>query len=315
MKSRRSVPTSLLIGCITLLTASSSRAQDKDDELPPQTGVAVEKSDQMAGVVFSDILKPAPIAEKQIAKVTDDPDRRKPDRLHAAHARTTRGTLPYPTTADVPHGTDTADTVQALQDFYTPPDTNGAVGPRHLVCALNTYIIVQDRDGKNLGKAYAKDIWAAVLPKDVSPFDPRILFDHFVNKWVMTYCASGPRFGQSALLIGVSETDDPTKKWFLHRIIIDAKDQYWIDYAILGLNEENIIVQGGLGARPGQTVPPLVGYYVVNMKDLLNGNPCGHTKFWVPYKYVAMPTITFDKGQKELLLIYLRDCAKINWSI
>jgi hypothetical protein len=177
------------------------------------------------------------------------------------------------------------------------------VGLDHVVAALNPRVHVQSRTGSDIGTAYPRDVWAAVLPKGYSPFEPRIVFDHFAQKWVMIYAAREWGGSGSALLIGVSETADPTSRWFLHRIDIDPAGKYWLDFPMLGFNEGRIVVAGWLIPKPKEGLPYRVAYYVFEKDDLRGGSAGRHTKFWLPPLYLGAPAVQFDKGQKELLLV------------
>jgi hypothetical protein len=283
--------TSLLM--VTLLGVSASCPTEA------QAGVFVAKSDQMAKVSFVAVLKqfPASSAAINVGKAPLPNKQRK-----SAGPINKAGTNPpFPVTKDVPHTTDTTDTFACLTDTGGPPDTNGAVGPKHLFTALNYRLHAQKKDGSNIGTVYPWDFWQAVAP-NLHPFDPRVVFDPHAQRWFMTYCA-GRATADACLLIGVSETDDPTGNWFVHRVKVDQKGEYWIDFQVLGLNQERLVVTGSLVPRSGTTVPPRFSYFVFDKKHLLNGGPGSHTKFVVPYSYSGNPAFVHDKGVKELVIV------------
>ncbi|MEE2948293.1 MAG: hypothetical protein VX392_08230, partial [Verrucomicrobiota bacterium] len=57
-----------------------------------------------------------------------------------------------------------------------PADTHGAVGPEHLMVALNTEIAIQTREGELLSKVGLGDFWAGFSHGFV--FDPKVVYDH-----------------------------------------------------------------------------------------------------------------------------------------
>lgn len=114
----------------------------------------------------------------------------------------------------------------ALEDNNTviPPDTHGAVGLTHLMVTLNTQVRIQDRNGANLGTVSLQSFWSSVGPfSGVGVFDPKCLYDPYSNRWMFTACAS-PQRSDSSVLIGVSQTSDPTGNWNLYRVDVDPSD-------------------------------------------------------------------------------------------
>ncbi len=92
----------------------------------------------------------------------------------------------------------------------TPADTHGAVGPEHLVVALNTEIAIQTREGELLSKVGLGDFWAGFSHGFV--FDPKVVYDHLVKRWVV-FTIADVNTTRSAVLIALSQTSDPTGDW------------------------------------------------------------------------------------------------------
>src|SRR5260221_2348593 len=114
-----------------------------------------------------------------------------------------------------------ASSFQALPDNNTaiPPDTQGAVGPNHLMTTLNTQIRIQDRTGVGLNPVSMSGFWASL--GSPSAFDPRILYDPYGGRWIFVAAANGNSTA-SAGLIGVSQTSDPSGTWNLFTANADA---------------------------------------------------------------------------------------------
>ncbi|HNH82807.1 MAG TPA: hypothetical protein PL157_10585 [Acidobacteriota bacterium] len=120
-----------------------------------------------------------------------------------------------------------------------PPDTHGAAGPNHLMVTLNTEIRIQDRQGKALRTVSLDGFWSAI--GNPNSFDPKVLYDPYQNRWMMTSTADS--FSPtSSVLIGVTQTDDPTGKWNLYNIDADSTDVAWADYPSFGFNKDWIVV-------------------------------------------------------------------------
>jgi outer membrane protein assembly factor BamB len=137
-----------------------------------------------------------------------------------------------------------AATFEALLDNFTrvPPDTHGAVGPSHLVVALNSEVRIQNRSGVTLSLVTLENFWSAVAAGGDIVFDPKVAYDPFNNRWMMTACDDA-FLATSALLIGVSRTGDPTGAWDLYRVDGDGADVAFVDYPSLGFNKDWIAVQ------------------------------------------------------------------------
>jgi uncharacterized repeat protein (TIGR01451 family) len=134
-----------------------------------------------------------------------------------------------------------ANSFQALADDTTaiPPDTHGAVGPNHLMTVLNTQIRIQDRTGVALSTASMDGFWASL--GNPRAFDPKILYDPYGGRWVFAASANG-NTTSSAVLIGVSQTSDPTGMWNLFSVDADATNATWADFTSVGFNKDWIVV-------------------------------------------------------------------------
>src|SRR2546423_8540783 len=134
----------------------------------------------------------------------------------------------------------------ALPDNNTtvPPDTHGAVGPNHLMTVLNTQIRIQDRTGNILSTTVSMDsFWASL--GNPSAFDPRILYDPYGGRWIFVAAANG-NSANSAVLIGVSRTSDPTGAWNLFSVDADASNATWADFPSVGFNKDWIVVNANM---------------------------------------------------------------------
>ena len=91
-----------------------------------------------------------------------------------------------------------------------PADTHGAVGPEHLMVALNTEIAVQTREGELLSKVGLSDFWGGFDHGFV--FDPKVVYDHLAKRWVL-FTIADVNTTKSAVLIGLSKTSNPNGEW------------------------------------------------------------------------------------------------------
>lgn len=122
------------------------------------------------------------------------------------------------------------------------PDVMGAVGPDHLMITLNTEVLIQNRAGGQVSKQTIAAFWAGV---GTSPFDPKLVFDPHIQRFIFTAMDQKVN-AASAMLLGVSESADPTGAWYLRSYDADAADNDWADYPNLAVNEKWIAVTGNM---------------------------------------------------------------------
>src|SRR5882724_692498 len=86
------------------------------------------------------------------------------------------------------------------------PDTQGAVGPNHLMVTLSSQVRIQDRAGGGIITNTLERWWNCFGASNV--FGPRVLYDPYGGRWIAT--ATGDRDAPLGLLLATSQTSDPT---------------------------------------------------------------------------------------------------------
>lgn len=134
-----------------------------------------------------------------------------------------------------------SDSFLAAEDSgWIPPDTNGAVGPNHLVVALNGRVRFQTRTGQTLN-----DFTLAAFFGGGDIFDPLVRFDPLGNRFVMTAMADR-NSPNSAVVIAVSQTSDPTGTWSFFRLDADPHDFGWADFPKMGIDNNWVTISANL---------------------------------------------------------------------
>ncbi len=162
-----------------------------------------------------------------------------------------------------------------------PPDSAGAVSQTHLVSAVNSIITFQSKDGLNapvhitLNNFFgniATDINgnqvtdpetfvtqqvfdpnnAAVAPQDLL-FDPRVVFDHYTNRFLSSLLTLTRRISQRSIWVFPDDAN-PFGRWDFMSInafiTIDAL-QTWADYVHMGITEDTIMLTSNQFFVPG----------------------------------------------------------------
>jgi hypothetical protein len=130
----------------------------------------------------------------------------------------------------------------ALPDDGTtiPPDTDGAVGPNHLMVALNDGILIQSRSGATVkAKVTLDSFWGTT-----GVCDPHVQYEPFNSRWIFV-AASGCDNGAAAnlVLVAVSQNSDPTQGWTRCSAPGDgASAALFADFPSVGFNKTWIVV-------------------------------------------------------------------------
>ncbi len=157
-----------------------------------------------------------------------------------------------------------------------PPDTHGAVGPYHLMTTLNTEVLIQARNGKYLYRASLGTFWKGYYKS--RPFDPRVHYDPQGKRWITVACADS-RSANSAILIAVSQTNNPLGKWNRYRLDVDPQNGVWFDFPSVGFNKDWIVVQGNMYTVATNSVFKRSQIWVFDKADLYKGGTGKHTLF------------------------------------
>jgi hypothetical protein len=183
-----------------------------------------------------------------------------------------------------------------------PPDTHGAVGLNHLMVVHNGRVRIQSRVGAVLSNVSLVSFWSALPNAPTDIFDPKVLYDPYGNRWMMTACAERRSAG-SSVMMGVSQTSDPTGNWNLYRVDADSADLLWADFPSIGFNKDWIVVHMNMFPVTDGTGSFLSHLYVFNKADLYAGGQGLYTLIKAPRLGGTMvPAVTFDQ---TLAAIYL----------
>jgi hypothetical protein len=193
-----------------------------------------------------------------------------------------------------------------------PPDTHGAVGPNHLMVVHNGRVRVQDRSGNVLSNVSLSGFWAPLSNAPVDVFDPKVLYDPYGNRWMLTAVAER-RSAASSVLLGVSQTSDPTGNWNLYRVDADAANILWADFPSIGFNKNWIVVHANMYPITDGTGSFLSHIYVFNKASLYEGGQGLHTLIKAPDRDknpgapslggTMAPAITYDPALPTMYLL------------
>ena len=146
------------------------------------------------------------------------------------------------------------DEVDAFGFAHIPPDPTMASGPNHLMGLINSDIGIFDKADTLLQRLDATNWYQPVLPGKLGDpqqtllgtvFDPKVIYDHFANRWVMVWLASD-RTTKSWILVSASNDDDPNGGWCSWALPGDQNGSEpagnWSDYQGLGFDNQAVYV-------------------------------------------------------------------------
>jgi hypothetical protein len=125
-----------------------------------------------------------------------------------------------------------------------PPDTNGAVGRKHIVELLNGhYAVYRKNNGQRVAAASLFQFWneSGVFPRGFV-VDPRVLYDAAADRWYASAFSSNFGNGPDELLFAVTRTDDPSQGWVGFSVPFAGPVGDFIDFPMLGMSRDAVFV-------------------------------------------------------------------------
>jgi hypothetical protein len=201
------------------------------------------------------------------------------------------------------------------QTVYIPPDPIIAAGPGHLLALVNSDFAIFSKDGTRLQQIRAAS-WFGNVVSGAFAFDPKVLYDHFADRWVMVWLdASFDTLSRrSNILISVSDDSDPLGNWCNFALRGDVNGatpvDNWSDYQGVGFDDSAIYITPNQFNFSGGFA--YVKLRVIPKTDLYDPAcpPVTYTDFWdlrdpdVPdaQVFTVRPAVTFGLPGVQYLI-------------
>ncbi len=124
--------------------------------------------------------------------------------------------------------------------MVNPPDTMGAIGPRHFVEIVNGRVAIFDKRTGLRRSHVSINSFFAVVPG--AKFDPRVLFDAPSGRWIASAARAAPVGEAWGIVLGVSRTDDPLGEWFQVFFHGAEREHILHDFPMLGVGPQSITI-------------------------------------------------------------------------
>ncbi len=188
-----------------------------------------------------------------------------------------------------------------------PPDVAGGVGPTKVMESFNNNYRIRDKaTGITQSTMGTATFWSAVAfgTERNHLTDPRTTYDPYNNRWIV---AMQTTLTNGSILVGVSQTSDPSGSWFLYKFNgfpnPPGATSYLIDFPILGFNKNWVTVT--INQYNGSTSAFANGIaLVLNYPLLRTGTGTGTLfQFANQTHFCTSPAVTYSATEDTLFAV------------
>lgn len=164
---------------------------------------------------------------------------------------------------------------------WTPPDSQIAVGPNHVIVAINAAFAIMDKFGCQFMRRTLADVFARFV-EDAIIYSPRVIYDHFHGSWLIAACARSVDWRRSWFLIAYSQTDDPLGNWRLWALDAGCdgtnKASYWPEGLGVSVDNTQLYLTANMFNAQGEFVHAKLR--VLNVREIQIGGILHGWDFW-----------------------------------
>lgn len=159
-----------------------------------------------------------------------------------------------------------------------------------VVSVVNSTIYMHDEFGNILAGNISLDAWSAALGLTGDKFDPRALYDPIHDRFIIV-CLNGFTNTTSWVIVGFSQTNDPTGAWNLYALPGDPNNEtLWTDYPIMALSQHELFLTGNLlyNNQPWQTGFNQSICWQIDLDNAYSGDSL-ETRLWFNVQFGGRP--------------------------
>jgi hypothetical protein len=174
-------------------------------------------------------------------------------------------------------GLSNTDNFNVLGGRVNPPDPVGDVGPSHYVEMTNLVFAVYSKatGTRLLGPASIGSLWVGFAIPDCAENagDPIVVYDQFVDRWILTqFTSAGPLYWNC---VAISTSGDPTGSYY--RYAFETGPNF-PDYPKYGVWRDSYVITT---REFGPTVEYGIGVYGLEKNKMVNGQPARAVRFFL----------------------------------
>ena len=170
-----------------------------------------------------------------------------------------------------------------------PPDSNGAIGPKHFVEFINgTFAVYNRTNGHSVQRKTDIKFWSdagLIISPDSGVSDPRVIYDPISQRWFAsqvdydaTAPSGDPTFEANDFLLAVSAGSDPSGTWHGFMFQADPDSGNFADFPTLGVDSNGVYLAGDFFYGSDNPIGP--GLVSIPKADLLAGTPTIANRTW-----------------------------------
>jgi uncharacterized repeat protein (TIGR01451 family) len=164
---------------------------------------------------------------------------------------------------------------------FTPPDTNGDVGPNHYVQAVNAHFRVFDKTGNALtGTLAINSLFTGFggFCENNNRGDPIVNYDHLADRWLISQFTGLQGQTEFHQCFAISRGPDPVNDgWYLYDFLMFDTDDFRNDYPKIGVWPDGYYMGTQRGFPGGD-----LDVFAFDRASMLNGNPATFQHFVSP---------------------------------
>jgi len=166
---------------------------------------------------------------------------------------------------------------------WVPPDCVVASGINEVVACVNSEFRIYSKAGSMLRRTQYGPFFSSVLPNSpgIKIFDPRIIWDHYSNRYVMIVAVTQNSPARSWCGVAVSKTSNPMGAWWVWALdsSLDGSTPTtnWMDYPMLGFDAKAVYI--GMSMFNGGSFK-YAKVRILNKTELYAGTSVRWYDFW-----------------------------------
>lgn len=170
-----------------------------------------------------------------LLKIKEEINKRYPPKRNYFYNKTTSDTTPKPILLRNFEGN--------LWDFGAPNDNDMAISNGgKLVSVVNSIIYIFDVEADSLLSTVSLDAFADTLGLTSGKYDPKVVYDPKQDRFILVFL-NGYDDTTSYVVVGFSETSDPTGKWSLYSLNGNPLNNgTWSDYPIIAITNDELFI-------------------------------------------------------------------------
>ncbi len=182
---------------------------------------------------------------------------------------------------------------------FTPPDTNGDIGPNHYIQAVNASFQIFDRQGNSLaGPSAINSLFATMTGTpcgDRNRGDPIVNYDHLADRWMISQFTglrdgAGVSWPTHHQCFAISRGPDPVNDgWYVYDFLMNDGADFWNDYPKIGIWPDGYYMGSQRGFPDGG-----LDVFAFDRASMLNGNPATMQRFFVSGKALFLLPADLD---------------------